>query len=133
MADQFKTKDGKTKPDDIPSPPAIAATQADDMWLLGDHRIICGDSTDKATVEALLGQDMPHLMVTALPYGVEYDLSWRAKAGVNKNTAKLGEVLNDDRADWREEWALFAGDVAYVWHAGLFTREVQDSLESCSF
>ena len=63
-------------------------------------------------MEALLGQDKPHLMVTDPPYGVDYDPSWRAKAGFNNNTAKLGEVLNDDRADWREAWALFPGDVA---------------------
>lgn len=61
--------EGKTEPDDIPEPEAIAATQAGDVWLLGDHRIIC-DSTDKATVEALLGQERPHLMVTDPPYGV---------------------------------------------------------------
>jgi hypothetical protein len=34
--------------------------------------------------------------------------------------AAEGKVLNDDRADWREAWALFPGDVAYVWHAGMF-------------
>ena len=99
LADLFKTKDGETDPDEIPAPEARAATQASDVWLLGSHRIICGDSTDKATVAALLGKDKPHLMVTDPPYGVEYDPSWRAKAGVNKNQAKMGEVLNDDRAD----------------------------------
>ena len=71
-------------------------------------------------------------MVTDPPYGVEYNANWRAKAGVNKNQAKMGEVLNDDRADWREAWALFPGDVAYVWHAGLFAREVQDVLQKSS-
>jgi len=75
----------------------------------------------------------PHLMVTDPPYGVEYDASWRKDAGVNKNTKKMGKVLNDDRADWREAWALFPGDVGYVWHASLFTREVLDSLEACGF
>ncbi|MFQ3895483.1 DNA-methyltransferase [Sphingobium sp. R-7] len=38
------------------------------------------------------------------------------------------KVLNDDNADWREAWALFPGDVAYVWHAGLFAGVVGDSL-----
>jgi DNA modification methylase len=45
----------------------------------------------------------------------------------------MGKVLNDDRADWREAWALFKGDVAYVWHAGLFTGIVADSLIACDF
>ncbi len=103
------------------------------LKLKSTHRIICGDSTDAATVAALLEGVAPHLMVTDPQYGVEYDPSWRAKAGVNKNTKKMGKVLNDDRADWREAWALFPGDVAYVWHASLFTREVLNSLEACSF
>ena len=82
---------------------------------------------------ALLGGVRPHLMVTDPPYGVEYDPAWRQRAGVNTNTKKSGKVLNDDRADWREAWALFPGEVAYVWHASLFTREVLDSLEACEF
>ena len=60
----------------------------------------------------------PMLMVTDPPYGVNYDPEWRVRAGVNLNPGKLGQVDNDDRADWREAWALFPGDVAYVWHAG---------------
>lgn len=72
-------------------------------------------------------------MVTDPPYGVEYDPKWRADAGVNKNDKKLGEVLNDDRADWMEAWALFPGDVAYVWHAGKFTAVVSDSLAAAGF
>jgi DNA modification methylase len=125
--------EGNTDPDEIPEPPANPVSQPGDLWVLGRHRIICGDSTNKADVEKLLAGVKPHLMVTDPPYGVEYDPSWRAKAGVNLNEGKLGKVLNDDRADWREAWALFPGDVAYVWHASLFTREVIDSLEACGF
>ena len=123
--------EGLTDEDAAPEVPADPVTMEGDVWLLGRHRIICGDSTSADTVGALLGDVKPHLMVTDPPYGVEYDPSWRAKAGVNKNTGKMGAVLNDDRADWREAWALFPGDVAYVWHASLFTREVLDSLEAC--
>jgi hypothetical protein len=60
---------------------------------------------------------------------VNYDPAWRIRAGVNLNERKLGRVANDDRADWREAWALFPGTVAYVWHAG-YTSEVQQSLEA---
>ena len=42
-------------------------------------------------------------------------------------------MLNDDRADWREAWALFPGDVAYVWHGALHASTVADSLEACGF
>lgn len=45
----------------------------------------------------------------------------------------MGKVLNDDRADWRDAWALFPGSVAYVWHGGLHAAEVAASLEACKF
>ena len=70
-------------------------------------------------VEKVLGDVTPTLMVTDPPYGVEYDPEWRARAGINKNRGKMGAVLNDDRADWTEAWALFRGDVADVWHGAL--------------
>lgn len=123
---------GNTDEDEIPEA-APPVSRHGDLWLLGEHRIICGSSTDAHTVERLLGDERPHLMVTDPPYGVNYDPAWRAKAGVNKNTKKLGKVLNDDKADWREAWALFPGDVAYVWHASMFTKVVLESLEACDF
>src|SRR4030081_1631708 len=72
-------------------------------------------------------------MITDPPYGVNYDPAWRKRAGVNLNARKLGKVANDDRADWREAWGLFPGSVAYVWHAGRHTSEVQQSLEASGF
>jgi hypothetical protein len=72
-------------------------------------------------------------MTTDPPYGVEYNATWRAEAGVNQNPKKLGAVANDDRVDWSAAWVLFPGDVAYVWHAGLHAAEVQASLEAAQF
>jgi len=64
--------------------------------------------------------------VTDQPYGVEYDPEWRKRAGVN-NSNRMGKVRNDDRADWREAWALFPGDVAYIWHGALHSRQPHKS------
>jgi DNA modification methylase len=71
-------------------------------------------------------------MVTDPPYGVEYRPEWRNEALGEANRA-IGTVPNDDRADWREAWALFPGDVAYVWHAGTKADVVAASLAACSF
>ena len=125
--------EGLTDPDEVPEVPAEPVSRKGDLWILGSHRLLCGDSTEAADVAKVLGAVKPHLMVTDPPYGVKYDPKWRADAGVNKNTQKMGAVLNDDRADWREAWKLFPGDVAYVWHAGLFAKVVQESLEACEF
>lgn len=119
---------GLTDPDDVPEAPVVPAAVLGDVWVLGRHRLVCGDSTTVEAVDACLNGVKPHLMVTDPPYGVEYDPAWRARAGINKNKAKMGTVLNDDRADWREAWALFPGDVAYVWHGALHAATVAESL-----
>ena len=58
-------------------------------------------------------------MVSDPPYGVGYDPSWRARHRVGSGKLAQGKVLNDDRADWRQAYVLFTGDVAYVWHGAL--------------
>jgi len=127
--------EGLTAPDETPEPPAEPVTVEGDVWLLGRHRIICGDSTSADTVAALLGDVKPHLMVTDPPYGVEYDASFRngikRADGSIVGARAVGRVENDDCADWREAWALFPGDVAYVWHAGVHAGTVADSLIEC--
>jgi DNA modification methylase len=65
---------------------------------------------------------------------VSYDPAWREGAGLTEgSTVARGKVLNDDRADWREVWALFPGDVAYVWPGALHGATVAESLEACGF
>jgi DNA modification methylase len=133
----FSTQEGNTDPEETPEPPAHPVSQLGDLWRLGDHWLICGDCTDKETVERVLGGQKPHLMVADPPYGVDYNADWRNHA-VRANGSPIagravGRVTNDDRLDWREAWALFPGDVAYVWHAGRHASEVQRSLEAAEF
>lgn len=124
--------EGLQDPDEVPETPAQAVTVPGDVWVLGKHRIRCGDSTVATDVEALLAGVKPHLMVTDPPYGVEYSADWRDDAlGGKAGGRAIGKVLNDDKADWREAWALFPGDVAYVWHAGNMAHTVADSLLAC--
>ena len=125
--------EGLTDPDAVPEKPVDPVTKPGDLWLLGKHRLLCGDSTSAADVTRLLDGAVPTLMVTDPPYGVEYDPEWRMDAGLTGNTARMGKVMNDDRADWTEAWKLFPGDVAYVYHAGVFASTVQQSLERAGF
>lgn len=118
--------------DEVPDPPADPVSVPGDLWRLGNHRLICGDSTSADVVAKLLGDVRPLLMVTDPPYGVEYDPSWRNQTGASA-TKRTGKVLNDDRADWREAWTLFPGDVAYVWHGALHATTVADSLIAAGF
>ena len=125
--------DGPVEGEDaVPELPGTPASVPGDVWQLGAHRLICGDSTSADVVGRLLGDVKPQLMVTDPPYGVEYDPGWRNKAGAAA-TKRTGKVLNDDRADWREAWSLFPGDVAYVWHGALHAATVAESLTVTGF
>ena len=108
-------------------------TEKGQLWKLGEHRLLCGDSTNAKDVERVLGDDKADIMVTDPPYGVNYDPSWRAEAGITLNENKLGKVQNDDIADWTPAWQLFDGDVCYVYHAGAKAGTVQQSLEDSGF
>jgi site-specific DNA-methyltransferase (adenine-specific) len=130
----------KSDPEEVPPVPVVPTTQPGDLWLLGAHRVLCGDATSKAAVDRLLDGAKPHLMVTDPPYGVQYDPAWRGKVknsdGSQLSTGKnraVGKVANDERADWRAAWHHFPGVVAYVWHSGKHATEVGVSLEAAKF
>jgi hypothetical protein len=122
---------GLTDPDSVPEVPDQPVTRPGDVLLLGKHRVGCGDSTSEADVATVLAGSRPHLMITDPPYGVEYDPSWRARRKQSGGKLARGKVLNDDRADWREAYALFPGDVAYVWHGALHGEVVAADLAAC--
>lgn len=120
--------------DDVMEPPQDPVCQPGDLWKLGEHRLFCGDCTDEVAVRRLLGDVEPFLMVTDPPYGVDYDPEWRADSGLNaKEGPAHGLVENDDREDWQEAWALFPGDIAYIWHASGKASEVLASLRAQGF
>jgi hypothetical protein len=123
---------GLTDEDAVPAPPIEPVSKSGDLWVLGPHRLLCGDATVATDVERLLAGPKPHLLVSDPPYGVDYDPNWRNEAGVS-TTKRTGKVANDDRADWREAWVLFPGDVAYVWHAAIHATTVAESLTACGF
>jgi hypothetical protein len=131
----FDKNAGLTDPDEAPEAPAVPVSELGDIWLLGRHRLVCGDCTDPLVVGKALAGVKPHLMVTDPPYGVEYDAAWRGHVRTaNGKRLSLGvhakgKVENDGKADWREAWVVFPGDVAYVWHAAMRVGESKESLE----
>ena len=132
LDDLLRHDAGDPREEETPPVPDRPVSRPGDLWCLGKHRLLCGDATNGAAVADLLNGIAPHLMVTDPPYGVEYDPDWRNRAGASE-TKRTGKVMNDDRADWREAWALFPGDVAYVWHGALHATTVADSLVASGF
>jgi DNA modification methylase len=123
--------------DETPEPPADPITKPGDLWLLGEHRLLCGDSTKAEDVGRLLGDRKPFIMVTDPPYGVEYDANWRNEAlrsdGTPSDGRAVGKVSNDDKFDWTETWKLSPCHVAYLWHAGRYASEVHQSIERAGY
>jgi DNA modification methylase len=130
-----------------PPLPENPVSQVGDLWLCGEHRVLCGDATRAEDVARLLGERKPILMATDPPYGIELDSEWRDRAGLNgcgaaepsymkKRTKGHTEttISGDTRADWSEAFELVPSlQIAYVWHASVFTREVLNGLERIGF
>jgi DNA modification methylase len=145
--DDLLTLDDEEKANAAPPLPESPGSRSGDLWLLGSHRILCGDATSAEAVARLLGERKPRLMVTDPPYGIELDSEWRDRAGLNgcgpaeasymkKRTKGHNEtsISGDTRADWSDAFALVTSlEVAYVWHASKFTREVLDGLLKIGF
>jgi len=66
-------QEGLTDPDDIPTPPDEATTQPGDLWVLGNHRLLCGDSSKPGDVDQLLDGAAIHLVNTDPPYNVKVE------------------------------------------------------------
>jgi len=145
--DDLLGMDDEEKANEVPPVPDSPASRPGDLWLLGQHRVLCGDSTSPEAVARLLGERQPRLMVTDPPYGIELDTEWRDRAGLNglgaaepsymKNRTSghtETSISGDTRADWSDAFALVPSlEVAYIWHASKFTREVLDGLLRIGF
>jgi DNA modification methylase len=138
--------EGLTDENEVPETPEEPLSKVGDVWLLGKHRLVCGDCTDPAVVEKCLAGVKPRLMVTDPPYGIELDSEWRDRAGLNscgpaepsylKRTEghRKTSISSDTRADWSDAFALVPSlEVAYVWHASKFTHEVLEGLLRIGF
>jgi DNA modification methylase len=92
---------GLVDPDDTPEPPADPITQPGDLWLLGDHRIICGDSRDPAVLARLMDGKTATLYCTDPPYGVGYDGTGHPQ---NTRAKDLGRARGSQNRDWSAEY-----------------------------
>lgn len=120
-----------------PEPPTNPVTKLGDVWILGRHRLLCGDATVAGDLARLLDGERPRLCITDPPYGVDYDPEWRNEAAekglISFAARRVGRISNDDRADWGPVWNLIPSEVLYCWHASLFVIPVQAGIESAGF
>jgi len=91
-------KDGLTDPDEIPEPPDEATTQPGDLWLLGNHRLLCGDSSKVEDVDRLLDGAIIHMVNTDPPYNVNVE---PASQGADTGGQRPGKRPRREVPSWR--------------------------------
>ena len=84
-----ETVEGETDPDEVPETPVDPITKLGDIWILGNHRLMCGDSVNPISVDRLVGDDEIEMVFTDPPYNIGYqDMG-----------AKFDKIANDKMND----------------------------------
>ena len=113
--------------DEVPEPPVDPITKPGDLWVLGDHRLLCGDSTKAEDVERLMAGAKAGMMVTDPPYNVEYEGNYIQSGRILRKEQKVwsGGIANDNLSNFGEwlasvfavsDAAIDIGGAIYVWH-----------------
>jgi DNA modification methylase len=136
--EQFLEKEdggtGLTDEDAAPEPPEQPTSRPGDLWILGDHRVLCGDATDADGVDRLMGTDRADLVFTDPPYNVDYE-------GYTEDRLKIqGDRMSEDdfRAFLLNTFLSYRRLVKpeaslYVCHASSTQREFQNAMEAAEF
>ncbi len=119
----------------IPEPPRNPASRIGDLWILGDHRLLCGDSTSHTDVRRLMNGERAILFATDPPYLVDYDGSnhptrnkdWSASYGTTWDDSSQGAELYDGFIAAAVAEAITEDAAWYCWHAS----RRQAMLEAC--
>ena len=126
---------GSVSPVTIPEPPRNPASRTGDLWILGDHRLLCGDSTSHDDVRRLMNGERAVLFATDPPYLVDYDGSnhptrnkdWSASYGTTWDDSSQGVELYDGFIAAAVAEAITEDAAWYCWHAS----RRQAMLEAC--
>lgn len=102
-------RDGLVDPDDVPDPPKKSRTKRGDLWVLGEHRLMCGSSIDLADVKKLMNGSRAALVSTDPPYLVDY----------------TGERPKDKGKDWSAQYKEFEIKDAPGFFRALFSNVLE--------
>lgn len=117
--------------DEVPDVPEIPMSKPGDLWLLGEHRVLCGSATDPEIVKRLMDGKKAHLVFTDPPYGVEYTggkgKTWEMIDGDDKTGEDLSQKLLIPA--FKNMVANTIDTAAfYIWHAGEMRRPFEDAM-----
>ena len=110
--------EGQTDPDEVPEPPVEPITKLGDLWILGNHRLLCGDSTSIDSVNCLMNGDQANLLLTDPPYNVAYTCKTKDALTIENdsmNNESFRQFLRDVYSTANS--VMKDGAVFYIWHA----------------
>jgi len=124
---EMEEAEGQTDPDEVPEPPTDPVTVLGDVWTLGNHRLMCGDSTSIDGVQRLMDGIYPDLIHTDPPYG----MNAVSKSGVLSKNYKT-DILGDENPDiakdsFRLIFSLFPKAKQIWWGANYYSSALPDS------
>ncbi len=103
LAGEETTTEGNTDEDDAPEVPVTPVSKPGDVWIMGKHRLLCGDSTDAASYTLLMADEQARMVFTDPPYNVDY-----ANSAKDKLRGTDRPILNDNLGDGFQGFLLAA-------------------------
>ena len=124
-----------TDPDEVPED-VETRCQPGDLWILGRHRLLCGDSTKVDDVARLMDGAVAEMMFTDPPYGVDYSGGIQFTKDGNTKTNNREKLENDNSTaiytDFLPVALAYVDGPCYMWFAGSMGREVYNALHNNS-
>jgi DNA modification methylase len=125
---------GLTDEDSVPEVPEVPASSAGDLWLMGEHRLLCGDSLSAVDISRLIGNEPADVVFTDPPYNVNYEgyTAERLKIqGDCMSSEQFVKFLSGAFESCRR--AVKPGASLYVCHSSSWQRDFQNALEAAGF
>lgn len=120
--------------DEVPEPPAEPITKAGDVWLLGKHRLMCGDSTSTEAIKSLCQGQAVDLWLTDPPYNVAYEGGTKEKLTIKNDSMADDQFRKFLRDSYSAADAVMKlGAVFYIWHADSEGYNFRGAAQDCGW
>ena len=128
--EELEEQEDNYSDDDIDNAPTRC--KAGDLWLLGEHRLLCGDSTKSEDVDRLMGGELADLLLTDPPYNVAYEGATKDKLTIANDNMDDASFLEFLKAAFLNAFAsMRPGAAYYIWHAGTAGYEFKTAIKAC--